>query len=266
MSLASAGFKTAAAWEIAPLTIIAAAAGLSRSDWANWAAVVPSLASSGRASGRSKAAARASKTSPRPSPGRRTARRQRPTPSITPGRERAGSTPARIERRLAAAAHAQHEEEGPARFRLALEAVDHLADGLGAAEEDRLVLEVEVLQAAEGGALQPGRRQGDAVFRRDARGRQAAIDQLPQVVFDVLLEIVGPLEGMKGGDQGPFLVGEPFVEECFQGLDLAEGLGAPPLVAQVGEGLGRLAIDQQIGKPLSVFALRSLPRTRIPCR
>ena len=115
------------------------------------------------------------------------------------GRQHAGPN----ERRLAAAAHAEHEEKGPPRFRLALEAIDHFADRLGAAEEDRFVLEVELLQAAEGRSVQPGWRQGDAGFRRDARGRQAAIDQLAEVVFDVLLEIVGAFEGVKRGDQAP---------------------------------------------------------------
>ncbi len=159
------------------------------------------------------------------------------------GRQHAGPN----ERRLAAAAHAEHEEKGPPRFRLALEAIDHFADRLGAAEEDRFVLEVELLQAAEGRSVQPGWRQGDAGFRRDARGRQAAIDQLAEVVFDVLLEIVGAFEGVKRGDQGAFLVREPFLEEGFQGLDLAKGLGAALSVAQVGERFRRFAIDQQIG-------------------
>ena len=162
------------------------------------------------------------------------------------GRKHAGAN----QRRLAAAAHAQHQQERPAGFRLAFQAIDRLADGLGAAEEDRLVLEVEVLQAAKRGTFQPGRCQGDAVFRGDARGRQAAIDQFAQVVFEVLLEIVLALEGMKGGDQGAFLVGEPLVEKGLQGFDLAEGLGAPLFIAQVGEGLGRFAIDQEVGNAL----------------
>ena len=162
------------------------------------------------------------------------------------GRQYAGAN----QRRLAAAAHAQHQQERPAGFGLALQMIDHLADGLGAAEEDGLVLEIKMLQAAKGRALQPGWRQGEAVLRGGARGRQAAIDQFAEVVFEMLLEIVLALEGMEGGDQGAFLVGEPLVEKCLQGFDLTESLCAPAFIAQVGEGPGRFTIDQKIGDAL----------------
>jgi hypothetical protein len=50
---------------------------------------------------------------------------------------------------LAAAAHAEHEHEGASGGRLAAQQLQHVADRLGAAEEDRRMLVVETLQAPE---------------------------------------------------------------------------------------------------------------------
>ena len=70
--------------------------GFSRSMLASRAGVVPSLPISGNPSARSRATASASKRSPSfTSLGRMTARRQTPTPSMTPGLTSHGRTPAR---------------------------------------------------------------------------------------------------------------------------------------------------------------------------
>ena len=107
-----------------------------------------------------------------PSPGRKTARRQRPDPFDHARRDRAGSTPARTSDDLPQPL--RPEPAGtPGPFRLPLEPIDHLADGLGAAEEDRLVFEVEVVQAPERRTVRPCRDER-GVIPREMPGSRGA--------------------------------------------------------------------------------------------
>ena len=183
-----------------------------------FAAVVPSLANSGRASGRSRAAARPSNRSPARSLGRRMARRQSPTPSTTPGSTKSGSTPARtsddLPQPLAPSTSRNARPSAACRFSRSMD----FADRPRAAEEDRVVLELEDLQTAERTALGPCRP--DRPPRVEACPASAtALDQLAEVLLQPGLEVGRVVERMKGGDQrAVFAVEEPLHELIQQDL------------------------------------------------
>jgi hypothetical protein len=124
--------------------------------------------------------------------------------------------------------------------------IQDLADGLGAAAKNRRVFEIEVLQAAEGRALGPDRLRRLNASLSPELGK-ASLDQLAQVLFQAVFELRRSFEVIESGGKAAFRVEEPFLKKSFDGSLLFETLDY--VLVQNREGLGSLAIDEQIGNP-----------------
>ena len=74
--------------------------------------------------------------------------------------------------------------------------------------------------------------------------------------LQLLLELVGGLEGREGRLERIVRIAEPMVDEGVERLLLAQPLGDLVLAAQADLGIARLAVDEQVGRPaLAVGAL-----------
>ena len=172
------------------------------------------------------------------------ARFGRPDRSAPPGvdaGDRPGLAKARREarpheRRLARAAHAEHQQERPLRL---AQPLAQLLDDAAPAEEHRGVFLVERLKAAKRRA-QPFDRPNHRRCAEDA----AALQPLAQVLLDQRLEFVGRGEIVVAGDEMPGFADEPLLPETVEREPL-RSLLVEPLGAQ--QHLGRLAVGQHVG-------------------
>ena len=185
-----------------------------------------------------------SKRSPRTSVGLNTARRQSPTPSMTPGFVSIGSTPARTTDDL----------PPPLMPRISTNARPSAACSRSAfrTSETALVLPKNTGACSNSNASSP--RNGEPFFQTARASEVAAalrgrlsIDQPAEMVLEQNLEVARRLEGMEGGDQGSFgLVVKPLVDELVELLLLPKPLHQVLLVVEPDGRRRGLAVDEQV--------------------
>ena len=147
------------------------------------------------------------------------------------------------QRRLARAAHAQHQQESASTRILRDERRAHVADRAGAAEIDRGVLELEGREPAERRAARPG---DGRCCSGHAGGRRAPLgDQRAQVGLEHTLELVGVLERLERGTERGLRVAEPLVDKTIERVFLREGVERRGAVGEADRTLGLLDVGQQ---------------------
>ena len=185
------------------------------------------------------------------SPGRSTARRHRPMPSMTPGWVRSGKTPARASAALAAAAHAGDHHERAARRRPAAQGVEH-------ARRAARARPAKSSRCSKSKRSNP--RKGLPRVQLGPAGlvlAQPAHDHRPQVTLEVFLELAGALEGVEcAGERALLRVAEKFRgEERFDAPPFLDGLEELVGVGDAGAGrFGGLAVNEDIGHTLGMGA------------
>ncbi len=145
---------------------------------------------------------------------------------------------------LAAAAHAEDQDESATVGRLLPQRLQDIGHRLRPAEENGRVLELERGQSTEWRTLLPDRAR---LRRRVRTPRKMPIDQLTEVVLEQNFEVARRLERMKGRDQGSFgLVVEPPVDETVEFLLLSKPVHQVLFVVQPDRWRRGLAVDEQV--------------------
>ena len=148
--------------------------------------------------------------------------------------------------RLAAAAHAENQNERPPVGLLPSQGVQHLAGCRCPAEEHRSVLPLEDLQATERRARRPLHALGPL---RAGRGHlaDAGLHQLAQVGLEQLLVFRQFLERVEGRGERAIISPEPPVQEGVERLCLTQPIQQLGLGVQRRHRPGGLPVDQKIG-------------------